>query len=336
MFFSSVLIQSFFLQINRLKKTIDRLNKTTIHQKQAEHQTEVSREKLQNEIDELREKNSTYEDTFLRLKREREQLLKEIENKNSLINSIHLKIKNFLGKNSSNIENDFNELDNQWKTMHFKCKSLEEKLIERDNGTLQLTQKLEEQVLHFKHDLEQKHKVFLTQREQLLQRHQNDIQNLTIQLQNMEIRANEAEHRLNNENQSKNQLMEQTDKFNLILKHLISIYIPLRRRYFQLIDSNKLIKQEFYRFNQIKQMIHSNTSIKNRFRIAGITIIALKRFSLFKNNSSLTNIPSSNTIYDQKILSSFNMNFIQTINYNDIFQSLIIQLNRLYSPIIKG
>jgi hypothetical protein len=291
---------------------------------------------LQIEFDELREKNLAYEDTFLRLKREREQLLKEIENKNSIINLVHLKMKNLFGKNSFNIENDLNEFENQWKTIHFKCKSLEEKLIERDNGTLQLTQKLEEQVLHFKHDLEQKHKIFLTQREQLLQRHQNDIQNLTLQLQNMEKRANEAEHRLNNENQSKNQLIDQTDKFNLILKHLISIYLPLRRRYFQLIDSNKLIKQEFYRFYQIKQMIHSNSLIKNRFRIAVISIIALKRFSSFKNNSSLTNIPSSNIIYDQKILSSFNTNFIQSINYNDIFQSLIIQLNRLHPPITKG
>jgi len=291
---------------------------------------------LQIEFDELREKNLAYEDTFLRLKREREQLLKEIENKNSMINLVHLKMKNLFGKNSFNIENDLNEFENQWKTIHFKCKSLEEKLIERDNGTLQLTQKLEEQVLHFKHDLEQKHKLFLTQREQLLQRHQNDIQNLTLQLQNMEKRANEAEHRLNNENQSKNQLIDQTDKFNLILKHLISIYLPLRRRYFQLIDSNKLIKQEFYRFYQIKQMIHSNSLIKNRFRIAVISIIALKRFSSFKNNSSLTNIPSSNIIYDQKILSSFNTNFIQSINYNDIFQSLIIQLNRLHPPITKG
>jgi hypothetical protein len=83
-------------------------------------------------------------------------------------------------------------------------------------------------------------------------------------------------------------------------------------------------------------MIHSNSLIKNRFRIAVISIIALKRFSSFKNNSSLTNIPSSNIIYDQKILSSFNTNFIQSINYNDIFQSLIIQLNRLHPPITKG
>lgn len=110
-------------------------------------------------------------------------MLKEIENKNSTINSIHSKLRPFLGKITSNIEQDLNEFENQWKTLHLKCNSLEQKLIERDNGTLQLTQKLEEQVLSFKHDLDQKHKLFLTQREQLLQRHQNDIQNLTLQLQ---------------------------------------------------------------------------------------------------------------------------------------------------------
>ncbi len=166
-----------------MRKALERLNKTSITQKQIEHQTEVSREKLQIEIDELSEKNLTYEETFLRLKREREQLIKEIENKKSIINSIHFKLKPFLGKTSTNIENDLNEFEIEWKSLHLKCNSLEQKLIERDNGTLQITQKLEEQVLGFKHDLDQKHKIFLTQREQLLQRHQNDIENLTLQLQ---------------------------------------------------------------------------------------------------------------------------------------------------------
>jgi len=152
----------------------------------------------------------------------------------------------------------------------------------------------------------------------------------------MEIRANEAEHRLTNENQSRNELINQSDKFHLILKHLISIYIPLRRRYFQLIDSNRFIKQELNRFNQIKQIFNSNYLIKNRFRIYVISIIAFKRFSSFKNNSSFINIRSSNIIYDKNILESFNINLIQNINYEDIFQSLIIQLNRIYSPINKG
>src|ERR1700749_1601216 len=100
----------------------------------------------------------------------------------------------------------------------------------------------------------------------------------------MEIRANEAEHRLTNENQSKTDLINQSEKFHLILKHLISIYIPLRRRYQLLIDSNKFIKQEFNRFYQIKQMFNSNLEIKNRFRVYVISIIAFKRFSKFKNN----------------------------------------------------
>jgi len=152
----------------------------------------------------------------------------------------------------------------------------------------------------------------------------------------MEIRANEAEHRLTNENQSRNELINQSDKFHLILKHLISIWIPLRRRYFQLIDSNRFIKQELNRFYQIKQILNSNIFIKNRFRIYVISIIAFKRFLSFKINSSFTNIRSSNIIYDQNILETFNKNFIQNINYQDIFQSLIIQLNRLDLPFQKG
>jgi hypothetical protein len=152
----------------------------------------------------------------------------------------------------------------------------------------------------------------------------------------MEIRANEAEHRLTNENKSNNELLDELDKFDLILKHLISILIPLRRRYFQLIDSNRFIKQELNRFYQIKQILNSNIFIKNRFRISVISIIAFKRFLSFKINSSFTNIRSSNIIYDQNILETFNKNFIQNINYQDIFQSLIIQLNRLDLPFQKG
>jgi len=152
----------------------------------------------------------------------------------------------------------------------------------------------------------------------------------------MEIRANEAEHRLTNENKSNNELIDELDKFDLILKHLISIWIPLRRRYFQLIDSNRFIKQELNRFYQIKQILNSNIFIKNRFRIYVISIIAFKRFLSFKINSSFKNIRSSNIIYDQNILETFNKNFIQNINYEDIFQSLIIQLNRLDLPFQKG
>ncbi|CAF0894128.1 unnamed protein product [Adineta steineri] len=323
-------------EISRLKKTIERLNKSSMTQKQIEHETEVNKEKLQIEVDDCREKISAYEESLIRLKRDREHLIKEIEIKSSLINSIQLKFKNLLGKTSINIENDFNDLEKEFKKVLLKSNALEQKLIEKDHDTLLLTQKLEQQVLNLKHDLDQRHQIFLTQKDQLLQRHQNDIQNLTTQLQKMEIRTNEAEHLLNNKDKSTNELIEQSDKFFVILKHLISIWIPLRRRYFQLIDSNRFLKQELLRFNQIKQIVNLNSSIKNRFRIYVITIIALKRFLSFKTNSSIVTIRSSNIVYDQNILSTFNRNFIQNINYDEIFQSLIIQLNRLHSPIQKG
>ncbi|CAF1684829.1 unnamed protein product, partial [Adineta ricciae] len=47
-------------EISRLKKTIERLNKSSLTQKQLEQETEVTREKLQIELDECREKNFTY------------------------------------------------------------------------------------------------------------------------------------------------------------------------------------------------------------------------------------------------------------------------------------
>jgi len=103
----------------------------------------VGREKLQIEVDECREKLTTYEESLIRLKRDREHLIKEIEKKSLIINSIHLKLKTLLGKSSSNIENDFNEFEKEFQTILLKCNSLEEKLIERDNGTLHLTKQLE-------------------------------------------------------------------------------------------------------------------------------------------------------------------------------------------------
>ncbi|CAF1561163.1 unnamed protein product [Rotaria magnacalcarata] len=94
-----------------------------------------------------------------------------------LLNLIDFKLKNLIGKNSNNIENNLNELEKQCKNIHLKISLLEEKLIERDNGTLQLTQKLEGQVLNLKHDLDQRHQTFLTQKNQLLQTNLNQIQN---------------------------------------------------------------------------------------------------------------------------------------------------------------
>ncbi|CAF2242599.1 unnamed protein product [Rotaria magnacalcarata] len=100
-----------------------------------------------------------------------------MKKKKILLNLIDFKLKNLIGKNSNNIENNLNELEKQCKNIHLKISLLEEKLIERDNGTLQLTQKLEGQVLNLKHDLDQRHQTFLTQKNQLLQTNLNQIQN---------------------------------------------------------------------------------------------------------------------------------------------------------------
>jgi len=305
-----------------------------LNHKQLEQQTEFNLEKLQSQVEEIREKNSTNEENILRFKKEREQFIQDIQKKDSIIQIIQKKLQTFIGKTSTNIENDFEQLENLWKSIHIKAHSLEQKLIERDNGTLLLTQKLEEQVLAFKNDLELKHKAFIQQKELLLQRHQNDILQLTNQLQTMEKRAKEAEFKLNNQNQ----LDVQYDKFNLICKHLISIYLPLKRKYFQLIDSKKLMKNEFDRFDQIKHLIQSNSKTKvNRFRVYVISIVAFKRFHLLKNSScSIQKIPSTNTFYDQSILDNFNQNLLQSIHFQDIFQSLIILFNKLSPMTPKG
>ncbi|CAF4407658.1 unnamed protein product, partial [Rotaria magnacalcarata] len=123
----------------------------------------MTREKLQIEVDECQEKMSFLEENFQRSKIECKHLMKENEKKKILLNLIDFKLKNLIGKNSNNIEHNLNELEKQWKNIHLKINLLEEKLIERDNGTLQLTQKLEEQVLNLKHDLDQRHQTFLTQ-----------------------------------------------------------------------------------------------------------------------------------------------------------------------------
>ncbi|CAF5038267.1 unnamed protein product, partial [Rotaria sp. Silwood1] len=298
----------------------------------------VNREKLQIELDECREKKEIIEENFQRTKLECQNLIKENEKKCLLLNVIDVKIKNLIGNNSSkNIEFNLNELEKQWKNCQLKINSLEEKLIERDNGTLQLTQKLEEQVYNLKHDLDQRHQIFLTQKNQLLQSNQNHIQNLTLQLQKMEIRANENEQLLKLSNEKSEKLNNEKDKIELILKHVISLWIPIRLRYNQLIDSNRFIKQELNKYNKIKQILNLNKLIKKKtFRIYIITIIAFKRFIIIKNKSSFKYIYSSNIIYDQYVLSTFNSNFIQLIHIDDIFQSLIIQLNRFYAPFTKG
>ncbi|CAF1169976.1 unnamed protein product [Rotaria sordida] len=324
-------------EITRLKRTIERLNKNSLNQKQVEHQTEINREKLQIEVDEYREKIELFEENVQRLKNECQHLIKENDKKNLLLNIIDVKIKNLIGNNSTNIENNLNELEKQWKNIQNKINSLEDKLIERDNGTLQLTQKLEEQVFHLKHDLDQRHNLFLTQKNQLLQSNQNHIQNLTLQLQKMEIRANENEELLKISDETNKKNVDEKDKLNIILKHIISLYVPIRQRYIQLIDSNRFIKQELNKFNKIKQILNSNNLIeKKSFRIYVISIIAFNRFSFFINKSSIKYIFSSNIIYDQYILSSFNFHFIQLINIDHIFQSFFIQLNRFYPTITKG
>ena len=136
-------------------------------------------------MEQSRESIDQLEEQMNFAKREKENLLKEIDNRSSLLNRLQLRLKNILGhtSSSSSLENEVNLLEKQWNSLQGKCHSLEEKLIERDTGTLHLTQQLEEQVLRLKQDFEHKHHTSLKDKDQLLQRHLADIQNLSLQLQ---------------------------------------------------------------------------------------------------------------------------------------------------------
>ena len=177
-------------EITRLKKTLDRMNKSSLNLKQSEQEIEIQREKLQSELDGFRQSVQTLEEQLKFSRREKENLLKEIENRSSSLNVVQLRLQKILGKTNSNsssssssLESDLNLLEKQLNVFESRCHSLEEKLIERDTGTLHLTQQLEEQVLRLKQDFEHKHHNSLKDKDQLLQRHLKDIQNLSLQLQ---------------------------------------------------------------------------------------------------------------------------------------------------------
>lgn len=291
-------------------------------------------EKSQYEIDQLKETISNHDQTLIRLKNEREHFIKELEKKTSIINSVFCKFETIFGKKSSNINDYLDEFDQQWKTIHLKCNSLEEKLIERDFGTLQLTQKLEEQVLNLKNDFQDKHQLFLKQKDSLLIKHQSDIQQINSQLQIMEKRAIQAEFKLNEHFHQQNQ---SNDQSFLSLKYLIALFIPLRRRFYQLLDSYKYLKHQSIALEQIKSLLQPQGYQRtNRFRVAVIGVMAMKRFGALKTFSHIENVPSTTFIYDQKVLLMIKSDFNQSIHSNDVLQSLIFQFNRFFPPIVKG
>lgn len=154
----------------------------------------------------------------------------------------------------------------------------------------------------------------------------------------MENRLNENENILKLTNETNKKLIDEKEKLISVINHLISIIIPYRRRYNQLIDSYRFLKQDLNNFYQIQQIIYSNNlnKFKKTFRIYVITIIAFKRFSVFKKSSSMKIIQTSHFMYEKTILNSFNINFIQNINIDDIFHSLGLQFNKIYPPILKG
>ena len=82
-----------------------------------------------------------------------------------------------------NFKENFLRIESMKNSFEQKQKLLEEKLIERDRGTLVLTQKLEEQVLHLKEDFHQKHLQTIQQKDVLIQKSLQQIQDLHVQIQ---------------------------------------------------------------------------------------------------------------------------------------------------------
>ena len=136
----------------------------------------------------------------------------------------------------------------------------------------------------------------------------------------MESRAHQAEQRWKEQNHSSEQFEEKSSRIFSIVRHLVSLFIPLRRRYLQLIDANRYLRQHSSRFDQIQRSFPFRPSAKNRFRIAVISILAFGRFRSF---------PS---FVDERIVQTLNE---QTF-LNEDPTTINSLLNRLVPPIVKG
>lgn len=154
----------------------------------------INKEKLEIELDQCRINLNHFQENFKELEKVNQKLTKDFQIQNQIIENNQMKLKKLLTIISTNFSLNFslktsNE-EKDWilleKQIHFllsKSQNLEEKLIERDRGTLQLTQKLEEQVLHLKEDFDQKHHLSILHKDQQIDKYLQQIQNLNQQIQ---------------------------------------------------------------------------------------------------------------------------------------------------------
>ena len=141
------------------------------------------------------------------------------------------------------------------------------------------------------------------------------------------------EERFQQENMTKNELFNKVENYFSIVKYFASIWIPFRRRFCQLIEKNKFFNKQFKEFEQIKQILNSSKG-KKTFRIAVISIIALRRFQQL--SSKIQFVHSSSFIYDEQIFTSFNRKFLENINDRTSFFSFLFQFDRCHSMIFNG
>ena len=123
-------------------------------------------------------------------------------------------------------------------------------------------------------------------------------------------------------------LREEKQKIKCVVQHLLSLWIALGHRSVQLKQSNRFLREELHRFDQIKQLFARRVSCKTRFRVAVLSLLAMHRFRFFARHSTCLRLPSSNVSYEKNLL-DVDDQFLWSLSSSDVFSSLLVQFHRL-------
>ena len=152
----------------------------------------------------------------------------------------------------------------------------------------------------------------------------------------MEVRARQAEERWKDQSVEEEKWSEKCGRMFLLVKHLICLFIPLRRRSLQLIDTQRFLRRQASRFEQIRECFPSSSSSssspspKSRFRISVIAILAQRRFLSFsRHENQFHSLEENNLPFDETILLNFTEHSFSP-------SSLLALLNRLTPTLLPG
>ena len=146
--------------------------------------------------------------------------------------------------------------------------------------------------------------------------------------QHFEVRLDTAEKELDKEKIQTRTLREEKQKIKCVVQHLLALWIALGYRSVQLKQSNRFLREEFHRFDQIKQLFARRVSAKTRFRVAVLSLLAMNRLRFFARHSSCVRLPSSNVSYEKNLL-NVDDQFLSSLSSSDVFASLLAQFHRL-------